>query len=161
VCYSITLLGGSLVKKSIAVGIILLFLLSSLIPVVSSNKLNSNRVVHVDDDIEIKIYAGVNGKTKDRMGLGWVISICNNLNETINGTIEISSDNIRGQNVRLELWLFNLSVYHPPVIFYDIDWIHFPFPINTLTITVETVDIIVSRSGIEIGPFVIFNQGED
>ena len=142
-------------------GIILLFLLSSLIPVVSSNKLNSNIVVHVDDGIEIKIYAGVNEKTQGRIGLGFAISICNNLNETINGTIEISSDNLRGQNVRFELWSFNLSAYHPAVIFYGIDWIHFPFPIITLTITVETVDIIVSRSGIEIGPFVIFNQGED
>ena len=150
-----------MLKKELTVGIILIFILSSLIPVVSSNKLNSNRVVHVDDDIEIKIYAGVYSEIEARIGLGWVISICNNLNETINGTIEISSDNLRGQNVRFELWPFNFSAYHPEVILYGIDWIHFPYPIISLTITVKAVDIIVSRSGIEIGPFVIFNQGED
>lgn len=77
------------------------------------------------------------------------------------GTIEISWDNLRGQNVRFELWLFNFSVHHPPVIFCGIDWIHFPYPIMSLAITVKAVDIIVTRSGIEIGPFVMFNQGED
>ena len=146
--------------KLLTSAIFLLFIGIVYTPSITADNPISVKTIHVDD-IDVKIYAGVNGRTQGRMGLGFAISICNNLNETINGTIEISSDNIRGQNVRLELWLFNLSVYHPPVIFYDIDWIHFPFPINTLTITVETVDIIVSRSGIEIGPFVIFNQGED
>ena len=149
-----------MLKKELAVGIILIFILSSLIPVVSSNKLNSNRVVHVDD-IDVKIYAGAYGRTQGRMGLGFAISICNNLNETINGIVEISSDNLRGQNVRFESWLFNFSAHHPPVILAGIDWVHFPFPIMSLIITVKVVDTIVSRSGIEIGPFVIFNQGED
>jgi len=151
-----------MLRRYIVTGIVLLFLFSSLIPVVSGNNLNSNRVVHVNDDIDVKIYAGVyRSDIESRMGLGFAISICNNLNETINGTIEISSDNLRGQNVRFELWSFNLSAYLPPVILCGIDWVHFPFPIITLTITVKAVGIVVSRSGMEIGPFVIFNQGED
>ena len=149
-----------MLKKELTVGIILIFILSSLIPVVSSNKLNSNRVVHVDDDIEIKIYAGVYGRTQGRIGLGWVISISHNLSGNIHFIINLSWYNLRGQNVRFEMYHFNLSP-HPPILFKGVEWIHFPYPIMSLTITVKAVDIIVSRSGIEIGPFVIFEKGED
>ncbi len=137
-----------LIRKGITLAVIVLFIGMSVVPTTPAS---------FDDDVEIKIYAGVYGKTEGRIGLGFVISMCNNLNETINGTIEISSDNLRGQNVRLELWVFTLG-HHPPIKFKGIDWIHFPYPIVTLTITVETVGLIVSRSGMEIGPIVIFES---
>jgi len=136
-------------RKCSAVAVILLFIGVCVVPATATP---------LDDDVEIEIYAGVYEKTEGRIGLGFVISMCNNLNETINGTIEISSNNLRDQNVRLQQWSFTLSSHHPLIKFNGIDWIHFPYPIITLTITVETVGLIVSRSGMEIGPMVIFES---
>ena len=107
------------------------------------------------DDIDVKIYAGVYSEIEARIGLGWVISIGHNLSGNIHFIINLSWYNLRGQNVRFEMHHFNLSP-HPPILFKGVEWIHFPYPIMSLTITVKAVDIIVSRSGIEIGPFVIF-----
>ena len=145
---------GEYLKKIL----LLVSICSIMIPSLLSQSLSAfeNPKIQQMDDIDVRIYAGVYEKTRGRMGLGFAISISNNLNETINGTVTISSDNLRGQNVRLEIWDFNLSAHHPPVILNGIDWIHSPYPIITLTITVEAVSVVVSRSGIEIGPFVIF-----
>ena len=137
-----------MLRKGLVVAVILLFIGMSVVPATATP---------LDDDVEIEIYAGVYEKTEGRIGLGFVISMCNNLNETINGTIEISSNNLHDQNVRLQQWSFTLG-HHPPIKFMGIDWIHFPYPIITLTITVETVGLIVSRSGMEIGPMVIFES---
>jgi len=141
-------------------GLLIIAVCITLIPLITPLSLLASEThgVSQNNDVEIKIYAGVYGKTEGRIGLGFVISMCNNLNETINGTIEISSNNLRGQNVRLHRGSFTLSSHHPPIKFMGIDWIHFPYPIITLTITVETVGLIVSRSGMEIGPIVIFES---
>ena len=144
-------------KKSVAVGIILLFLLSSLIPVVSSNKLNSNRVVHVDDDIEIKIYAGVNEKTNGNYGLGWVVSIKYNQSESIIGTCNIKLQTLQGEYIGFSNSTFDL-IPNGEIKISGIDWIHFPFPLLNLNIKVEVAEIDVSRNGFEIGPFVLFND---
>jgi len=147
-------------KKSVAVGIILLFLLSSLIPVVSSNKLNSNRVVHVDDDIEIKIYAGVNEKTNGNYGLGWVVSIKYNQSESIIGTCNITWQTLQGDYIGFSNSTFDL-IPNGEIKISGVDWIHFPYPLLYIDIIVNVEEINTSKSGIEIGPFVIFNQGED
>ncbi|GAF86646.1 unnamed protein product [marine sediment metagenome] len=140
-------------------GLFIIAVCITLIPLITPLSLLASEThsVSQNNDVEIKIYAGVYEKTEGRIGLGFVISMCNNLNETINGTIEISSNNLRGQNVRLHRWSFTLG-HHPPIKFKQIDWIHFPYPVVTLTITVETVGLIFSRSGMEIGPIVIFES---
>lgn len=132
-----------------------------LIPSVSSKSLCKfeTQKYKQNDDVDIKIYAGVLRDIESRIGLGWVVSICNNLNERINGTIEISWNNPQGINMKYEVWSFNLSGYHPPVLFNAIDWIHLSHLILILTITVKTVGLIVSRSGLEIGPIVVFEPG--
>ena len=147
-----------MLKKGLTVGIILLFILSSLIPVVSSNKLNSNRVVHVDDDIEIKIYAGVNEKTNGNYGLGWVVSIKYNQSESIIGTCNITWQTLQGEYIGFSNSTFDL-IPNGEIKISGIDWIHFPFPILNLNIKVEVAEIDVSRNGFEIGPFVLFNDG--
>lgn len=143
-------------------GLLIIAVCITLIPLITPLSLLASEThsVSQNNDVEIKIYAGAYEKTEGRLGLGFVVSVCNNLNETINGTVEISSNNLRGQIVRLHQWSFTLSSHHPLTNFKQIDWIHFPYPIVTLTITVtvETVGLIVSRSGMEIGPMVIFES---
>jgi hypothetical protein len=147
-----------MMKKTMTKGIILLFLLSSLIPVVSSDKLNSNRVVHVDDDIEIKIYAGVNEKTNGNYGLGWVVSVKYNQSESIIGACNITWQTLQGDYIRFLNNTFDL-IPNGEIKILGVDWIHFPFPILNLNIKVEVAEIDVSRNGFEIGPFVFFFDG--
>ena len=147
-----------MLKKELAVGIILIFILSSLIPIVIGNEAEQSTLIY--DDIEINIRAGIKGITNGRYGLGWSVIVKNNLNDTFEGTINVTWHTITVKNASNENGTFKLIPYVEFGI-KQVDWVHFPFPIMSLTITVKVVDIVVSRSGIEIGPFVIFNQGED
>jgi len=153
-------MGKLVFRKSITGVIILLFILSSIIPVVSSNKLNSNRVVHVDNGIEIKIYAGVNEKTNGNYGLGWVVSIKYNQSESIIGTCNITWRTLQDDYIGFSNNTFDL-IPNGEIKISGIDWIHFPYLFLYIDIFVNVEEINTSKSGIEIGPFVIFNQGED
>ncbi len=147
-----------MIKKSIAGGIILLFLLVSIIPIVISNESEQSTLIY--DDIEINIRAGIKGKTNGRYGLGWSVIVKNNLNDTFEGTINVTWKTITGKNVFNENGTFKLIPYVELGI-KQVDWIHFPYPFLYIDIIVNVEEINTSKSGIEIGPFVIFNQGED
>lgn len=107
------------------------------------------------ENIEIGIYAGVYGHTDGNAGLGWVVSVYNSGNNTVNVTYEIRWANLRGAPVRSEEGTFNVNP-HMVVQFVGIDWVHPPFPVLRITISVQTQNVTVSRSGIEVFPFVIF-----
>ena len=148
------------IKKPLAVGIILLFIGIAYAPSITADNSKINNMIYVDDDIEIKIFAGVNEKTNGNYGLGWVVSIKYNQSESIIGTCNITLQTLQGEYIGFSNSTLDL-IPNGEIKISGIDWIHFPYPIISLTITVKAVDIIVSRSGIEIGPFVIFNQGEN
>jgi hypothetical protein len=147
-----------LLNKSLSIGIILLFIVSSFIPIVIGNE--SEQATLIYDDIEINIRAGIKGITNGRYGLGWSVIVKNNLNDTFEGTINVTWKTITGKNVFNENGTFKLIPYVEFGI-KQVDWIHLPYPFLYIDIIVNIEEINTSKSGIEIGPFVIFNQGED
>ena len=109
--------------------------------------------------MDIDIHAGVYDKTNGNYGLGYVISIINNLNEIITGNIRIYYNSTDNKPVSFT----NTSIGQPPLFvcrFVNIDWHHSPYPILKLTVSVQINETsqFVSRSGIEIGPFVCFSH---
>ena len=145
-----------MLNKSLAALVMVLFLIISMIPNVVSDT-STNRIIYVDDNVEVKIYAGVYDKTNGDIGLGFVISIANNLDTEIFCNINITSYNLQDKLVRFESWDFYQNLNYT-VIFSFVDWIHFPYTIITtiITVYVETIDLTVSRTGLEIGPIMIF-----
>lgn len=113
-----------------------------------------NQMAH-RGDIHIDIYAGVYGHTGGNAGLGWVIYVHNNGSSTVQVTYEIRWDTLRGTTVREEGLTFNVTP-HMDTCVAGVEWIHFPFPILRIAISVQTQNITVSRNGVEIFPFVIF-----
>lgn len=143
-------------KQPILWGIILIFLLSSLVPNVIGSEIDNPNLIY--DDIEIIIRAGVEGKTNGNYGLGWVFIVNNYLNYTISGTINVTYKNFREKTVFSENGSYNV----PPFSefgFSQIDWIHFPYPILNIEIIVNVEGINNTKSGMEIGPIVIFIDG--
>ena len=145
------------IKKPLAVGIILLFIGIAYAPSITADNSRINNTIYVDDDIEIKIYAGVNEKTNGNYGLGWVVSIKYNQSESIIGTCNITWQTLQGDYIGFSNSTFDL-IPNGEIKISGIDWIHFPFPILNLNIKVEVAEIDVSRNGFEIGPFVLFND---
>ena len=147
------------VKKGLVVTCLLLIIGLIFLPSLSADESSSGNTL-IYDDIEIKIYAGVNEKTNGNYGLGWVVSIKYNQSESIIGTCNITWQTLQGDYIGFSNSTFDL-IPNGEIKISGIDWIHFPFPILNLNIKVEVAEIDVSRNGFEIGPFVIFNQGED
>ena len=133
-----------MLKKPVILGIILLFLLSSWIPFVSSNEISSNNIIYVDD-VTIEI----------RGGIGLTIEIHNNGNDTIpiiNYTIIVDSPFLfLGYSISSNYSKLNpgevLSVWTGVIGF------------GTLSVVVHIDDLIKSREGYILGPFVIFVDG--
>jgi hypothetical protein len=130
----------------------------ALIILISPSILAFQNCQKLNQDIEIEIYAGVYDNTNGKFGLGWVVSVINNLNESINGTINASWNTFSSKTVRFENNSFNLSANHPKINYQFIDYIHLPYPIIKLTVIVQIRDQVYSRYGIEIGPIVIFKD---
>jgi hypothetical protein len=128
---------------------ILIFSISPSLGLENTNISNEN-------DIEVEIYAGIYEKTDGDIGLGWIVAIKNNLNNSIKGNINTTWFRLNNNVLRNENLEFNLSANHPKIKFQYVDYLHFPSPILKLGISVEINDIFISKSGIEIGPFVIF-----
>ena len=147
------------IKKPLAVGIIiLLFIGIAYAPSITADNSRINNTIYVDDDIEIKIYAGVNEKTNGNYGLGWVVSIKYNQSESIIGTCNITWQTLQGEYIGFSNSTFYL-IPNGEIKISGIDWIHFPFRILNINIKVEVAETDVSRNGFEIGPFVLFNDG--
>jgi len=149
-----------MVKKSligICVYIIWLFVFSSLSNVASSQAIQSPNTF---DDVVIDIRAGVHDNTNGDYGLGFLICITNDMDENITGTITLYWNFTSITIGSAKNGTFALSAHHPEIKIAEIDWLHFPFPILKLQIIVTVNEILksVSRSGIEIGPFVFFSH---
>ena len=147
------------VKKGLVVTCLLLIIGLIFLPSLSADESNSGNTL-IYDDIEINIRAGIKGLTNGRYGLGWSVIVENNLNDTFEGTINVTWHTITGKNAFNENGTFKLIPYVEFGI-EQVDWIHFPYPFLYIDIIVNVEEINTSKSGIEIGPFVIFNQGED
>jgi len=144
--------------KLLTSAIILLLIGIAYAPSITADNSRINNTIYVDDDIEIKIYAGVNEKTNGNYGLGWVVSIKYNQSESTIGTCNITWQTLQGDYIGFSNSTFDL-IPNGEIKISGIDWIHFPFPILNLNIKVEVAEIDVSRNGFEIGPFVLFNDG--
>jgi hypothetical protein len=107
--------------------------------------------------VDIYIHAGVSEITNGDFGLGFFIFVKNNLNEPIEGEIIIFWNLTNGMNVRIDNLSFKLSPFNE-IKFSNIDWLHFPFPILKIMIIVSINEYTVSKSGIEIGPVVLFSD---
>ena len=126
-----------MLKKPVILGIILLFLLSSWIPFVSSNEISSNNIIYVDN-VTIEI----------RGGIGVTIEIHNNGNDTItvDSPFLFLGYSISGNYSKLNPGNV-LSVWTGVIGF------------GTLSVVVHIDDLIKSREGYILGPFVIFIDG--
>ncbi|VVB60540.1 Uncharacterised protein [uncultured archaeon] len=152
-------------KKKVIIGIsicaVFIFILGSSTNVEGYQTVQSSnqKTMNTYDDVDIDIHAGVYGKTNGNYGLGYVLSITNNLNEIITGNIRIYYNSTDNKTVSFT----NISFQQPPLFvvrFVNIDWLHSLYPILTLTVTVKINETSqsVSRSGKEIGPFVFFSH---
>jgi hypothetical protein len=141
---------------------VVLLILGSLTNVVGYQTVQSSnqKTINTYDDVDIDIHAGVYGRTNGNYGLGFVISITNNLDKNITGTITIYCNFTDDKTVRIQSASFFLSAYLPKIEFVEIDWHHFPYPILKLTVNAKVNETAtsISRSGIEIGPFVFFSH---
>jgi hypothetical protein len=132
-----------MICKGLAVAVILLFICMGVQPVIASSQ----------DDIKINISAGIYRERWGRFGLGWAFIVRNKGEETIFGQCEINYYTLSWDEIRIETGHF----YVEPFIDFgygQINYIDFP-PINYITITVEAGGYNISRSGLEIGPFVL------
>jgi len=134
----------------------LILTLLIILPVVQSDQQHQKNQNSNFDDIEIEIYAGVYDKTNGNIGLGWIVSIVNNLNESIDGYINASWNELTGKTIRFDNSTFYLSAHHPKIDYQYIDFLHFPHLIVYITATVQTNNLTYTKSGIEIGPIVLF-----
>ncbi len=139
---------------------VVLLILGSLTNVVGYKIIQSpyKKTIRSSDDVDIDIHAGVYDKTNGNYGLGYVIITINNLNEIITGYIQIYYNSTDNKPVSFT----NTSIGLPPLFvcrFVNVDWHHAPYPILKLTVSVQINETsqFVSRSGIEIGPFVFFS----
>lgn len=113
---------------------------------------------NTSDDVDIEIRAGAYEHTNGNYGLGFLICITNNLDQNITGSIRTYWNFTDKLTVRFDNDSFTLSAHHPEIQVANIDYLHFPFPILKLQVIVKVNETAtsVSRSGIEIGPFVFF-----
>ncbi len=137
------IIGRLMLRKSITGGIILLFLLSSNIPFVSSNEVSSNNIINIDDNnVIIKIHGG----------LGVTIIVDNNgdiIIPLINLTITLDSPFVfLGYNTSS-----NFSKIMPGDV---LSFWTVVIGFGTLSVIVQIDDLTESRDGFIIGPFVIF-----
>jgi hypothetical protein len=148
-----------LIKVSICAVVLLILGSSTTVIGYQTVQSSNQKTMNTYDDVDIDIHAGVYDKTNGNYGLGYVISTINNLNEIITGYIQIYYNSTDNKPVSFT----NTSIGLPPLFvcrFVNIDWHHAPYPILKLTVSVQINETsqFVSRSGIEIGPFVFFSS---
>ena len=157
---------GKVMHKNPIIGISIyafaLLVMASLPNVVGYQGIQSSNVnvANTLDDVIIEIRAGAYEHTNGNYGLGFLICITNNLDRNITGSIRTYWNFTDKLTVRFDNGSFNLSPHHPEIQIGNIDYLHFPFPILKLQIivTVNEISKTVSRSGIEVGPFVLFSS---
>ncbi len=159
--------GGKQTKKPlivVSICAVVLLVLGSLNNVVGYQTVQSSnqKIKNTCDDVDIEIRAGAYENTNGNYGLCFLISITNNLDQYITVNMTIYWNITNDKTVRREIQLVNLSPHHPEIQFARIDYIHFPFPVIKLKVIVKVneTSTSVSRSGIEIGPFVFFSRLE-
>jgi len=124
-----------LLRKGLAVGIILLFLGIS-IPSISASS---------NEDITIYISAGLFRERSSRFGLGYVVRVENNGNDTITGMFYVNRTTRSGEIIRCEEISFMISHI---ISFGTVGVTIFDgHPINLISLTVKIGDRIVTKSG--------------
>ena len=135
-----------LLRKELAVGIILLFLGIS-IPSISASS---------NEDITIYISAGIFRERCGTFGLGYVVRVYNNGDDNITGIFYVNRTTRFGEIIRCEAVSFMISHI---ISFRTVDVNIFDgHPINLISLTVKVRDRIVTKSGYEIGPFVLITK---
>jgi hypothetical protein len=135
--------GNPVLYKSLVVGVIVLFIGMIVFP---------SMLASPQDDIKIYIYAGFFRYTRGRFGIGFGFDVKNQGNENISGHFQIDFYKLSGDLINREEGTYNLEPSHG----YSYGSIDNEFPpINYLKITVEAGGYNISRSGVEIGPFVL------
>jgi hypothetical protein len=135
-----------MVKKCFIGGIIFL-LLSVSIPVTSASS---------NEDIKVYISAGVLREKWGRVGLGYSITVENKGDDNITGICYVNSTTISGNIIACFVTGFKIghlmSFGTSGVTILDFH------PINLIYFTVIVEDIVVEKSGFEIGPFVFIKK---
>ncbi len=135
-----------LLTKELAVGIILL-LLGISIPTLSATS---------NEDVTISISAGILRKRPGTFGLGFIIRVENNGNDTLTGMCYINRTTRSGDMIRSVEFSFRID----PLIDFGTGGVGIfdGHPINLISFTVRIEDTIVTKSGYEIGPFVLITK---
>jgi len=144
-------------RQPIIWGIILLFLLSNITPIVFGVKNIQSPIVN--DDVEISIKAGLMGKTNGDYGFGWIVCITNNINQSFTVILDTFWYTLKGEEITRGNTTFNLEPYTMDTISGGV--IFSPNPIHKITLQVNVSGLIVTRSGLEIGCLVFFPKGDD
>jgi hypothetical protein len=133
-------------RKCLAIGIILLFVGTITIPSISAS--SSSNV-----DFDIYISAGYCREKWGKFGLGWRVVIVNNGDEIIEGVIYVNSTTLSGADILSDCAPFVIA---PPVVSIGMGGITLIdcHPVNRILFTVIVEDVVVTKSGYEIGPFV-------
>ncbi|MFH1101972.1 MAG: hypothetical protein V1726_08075 [Methanobacteriota archaeon] len=135
-----------LLRKGLAAGIILLFLGIS-IPSISASS---------NEDITIYISAGIFRERYGTFGLGYVVRVYNNGDDNITGVCYVNRTTRFGEIIRCEAISFMISNL---ISFGTVGVTIFDgHPINLISLTVKVEDRIVTKSGYEIGPFVLIKK---
>jgi hypothetical protein len=132
-----------MVKKWLTVGIIFL-LLGMSIPVISASP---------NEDIKIYISAGVLREKWGRFGLGYCIRVDNKGDQNITGICYVNCTTLSGKIIDCFVAGFNIGhlmgFATKGITIIDCH------PLNLIYFTVIVEDLVVTKSGFEIGPFVV------
>lgn len=136
-----------------------LLVLSSSVPALaqthfSLSKAKSSISVSSGEDYEVYIGAGIHREEGNgTFGLGWVMTV-NNIGDTnISGVFYMKTMTLSGEVICDEIYPFSLAY---PLIGVSVGgWTIELIPINFINLSVEIGNKTYSKSGYEIGPFVL------
>lgn len=136
---------GNSGNRCLAVGIILLFVGTCIVPSISASVLSN-------EDFDIYISAGVVRTRWGRFGLGYSIVIFNKGDVNIEGIFSVNHTTLSGEKLLYSSTHFTIG---PRVEIGEKSFTLIDFhPINCIFFTVIVEDVVVTKSGYEIGPFV-------
>ena len=131
----------NIVNKGLVAGIILL-LIGMSIPSTSASS---------NEDISINISAGMLRKEWGRFGLGYCIVVANHGDEKITGISYVNYSMLSGQHLGSDMVIFTVNPLCEHVIQTCSSGM---LPVKRMFVTVIVEDVVATKSGYEVGPFV-------
>jgi hypothetical protein len=148
--------GGKNMKKIIVVGVILLFLGSSVPALAKTQSSLSKTIPSISalsaEDYQVYIGAGINREYEGKFGLGWHMTVMNSGDTNITGTTYNKETTLFGKVVDNGSGPFSLL----PGTGFSVGSALLDFhPISFINLTVVVGNMTYSKSGYGIGPFVL------